>query len=80
MNLKTLGIAGFAVAMVAVPALQWTNPHSWIMLTVAKDGMDQQGAIEVGGPAGIARQGWRPKTLRWVVLHPPAASTLTLRP
>jgi hypothetical protein len=86
MNLKTLGIAGVAVAMVAVPALahhsfamfdanqskelegtvkefQWTNPHAWIMLTVAKDGAEQQWAVEMGGPSGLARQGWRPKTL-----------------
>ena len=86
MNLKTLGIAGVAVAMVAVPAVahhsfamfdanqtkalegtvkefQWTNPHAWIMLTVAKDGQDQQWAIEMNGPAGLARLGWRPKTL-----------------
>jgi hypothetical protein len=86
MNLKTLGIAGVAIAMVAVPALahhsfamfdanattnlegtvkefQWTNPHAWIMLTVAKDGAEQQWAIEMGGPAGLARQGWRPKSL-----------------
>jgi hypothetical protein len=34
------------------------------MLTVAKDGVDQQWAIEMGGPAGRAWQGWRPKTLR----------------
>jgi hypothetical protein len=83
MNLKILGIAGAAVAMVAVPALahhsfamfdatatknlegavkefQWTNPHAWIMLT---DAQNQLWAVEMGGPSGLARQGWRPKTL-----------------
>jgi hypothetical protein len=42
-----------------VKEFQWTNPHAWIMMTVA----DQEWAIEMGGPAGLARQGWRPKTL-----------------
>ena len=46
-----------------VKEFQWTNPHAWIMLTVAKDGQDQQWAIEMNGPAGLARLGWRPKTL-----------------
>jgi Family of unknown function (DUF6152) len=82
----SLGLAGIAVAMYAIPAVahhsfamfdatatvnldgkvkefQWTNPHAWIMLTVNKDGQDQQWAIEMNGPAGLARLGWRPKTL-----------------
>jgi len=46
-----------------IKEFQWTNPHAWIMLTVAKDGADQQWAIEMNGPAGLARLGWRPKTL-----------------
>jgi Family of unknown function (DUF6152) len=46
-----------------VKEFQWTNPHAWIMLTVNKDGQDQQWAIEMNGPAGLARLGWRPKTL-----------------
>ena len=47
-----------------VKEFQWTNPHAWIMLTVGKDGQaEQQYAIEMNGPSGLARQGWRPKTL-----------------
>src|SRR5580692_2614909 len=50
-----------------VKEFQWTNPHSWIILTVAETGKDDvksgQWAIEMGGPAGLARQGWVPKTL-----------------
>jgi hypothetical protein len=47
-----------------VKEFQWTNPHAWIMLNVANDGgQAQQWAIEMGGPGGLARQGWRPKTL-----------------
>ena len=46
-----------------VKEFQWTNPHAWIVLTVNKDGQAQQWAIEMGGPSGLARDGWRPKTL-----------------
>ena len=59
-----------------VKEFQWTNPHAWIMLTVAKDGQaEQQYAIEMNGPSGLARQGWRPKTLTpgmpvSVTIHP----------
>ena len=99
MTLKSLGLAGIAVAIYASPAFahhsfamfdanqttalegsvkdfQWTNPHAWIMLTVAKDGQaEQQWAIEMAGPIGLARQGWRPKTLTpgmpvKVLIHP----------
>jgi Family of unknown function (DUF6152) len=59
----------------AVKEFQWTNPHAWIMMTVAKDGVDQQWAIEMGGPSGLARQGWRPKTLT-----PGMPVTLTIHP
>jgi Family of unknown function (DUF6152) len=47
-----------------VKDFQWTNPHAWIMLTVANtEGRAEPWAIELGGPSGLARQGWRPKTL-----------------
>jgi hypothetical protein len=46
-----------------VKEFQWTNPHAWIMLTVQKEGQAQDWAIEMNGPGGLARQGWRPKTL-----------------
>jgi len=47
-----------------VKEFQWTNPHSWILMMVKnKAGTDEQWAIEMGGPAGLARQGWVPKTL-----------------
>ena len=47
-----------------VKEFQWTNPHSWILLMVNNtEGKAEQWAIEMGGPAGLARQGWRPKTL-----------------
>lgn len=48
-----------------VKEFQWTNPHAWIILNVQKEGEAQPAtwAIEMNGPGGLARQGWRPKTL-----------------
>jgi hypothetical protein len=87
MTLKSLGLAGIAVAVFASPAFahhsfamfdadskitiegvvkefQWTNPHAWIMLTVANtEGKAEPWAIELNGPSGLVRQGWKPKTL-----------------
>jgi hypothetical protein len=59
-----------------VKEFQWTNPHSWILMTVNNaEGKAEQWAIEMGGPAGLARQGWVPKTLTpgmkvKTVIHP----------
>jgi hypothetical protein len=54
-----------------VKEFQWTNPHSWILMTVN----NEQWAIEMGAPGGLARQGWIPKTLTpgmkvTAVIHP----------
>jgi hypothetical protein len=47
-----------------VKDFQWTNPHAWILLNVTKgDNPPVQWAIEMNGPAGLARQGFLPKTL-----------------
>jgi len=55
---KTVNLDG------TVKEFQWTNPHAWIMLNAANEGgKAQQWAIEMGGPGGLARQGWSPKTL-----------------
>jgi hypothetical protein len=58
-----------------VKEFQWTNPHAWIMLTVAKDGQPQLWAVEMMGPGGLAHQGWTQKTLEpgmpvTVSIHP----------
>ena len=42
----------------------WTNPHAWIRIVVENDqGAEEEWAIEMGGPAGLARGGWTPTTL-----------------
>ena len=59
-----------------VKEFQWTNPHAWITMMVANsDGQLEQWSIEMGGPSGLARQGWVPKTLTpgmsiSVIMHP----------
>src|SRR5258707_13322626 len=48
----------------SVKEFQWTNPHSWILMTVSNaQGQAEQWAIEMGGPAGLARQALVPKPL-----------------
>jgi hypothetical protein len=59
-----------------VKAFEWTNPHAWIrMMVTNSDGQLDQWSIEMGGPSGLARQGWVPKTLTpgmsiSVIMHP----------
>ena len=59
-----------------VKEFQWTNPHAFILMMVGNhEGQLEQWSVEMGGPGGLARQGWVPKTLRpgmsvSVVLHP----------
>ena len=59
-----------------VKEFQWTNPHAFILMMVANsDGQVEQWSIEMGGPGGLARQGWVPKTLKpgmniSVIMHP----------
>jgi hypothetical protein len=60
----------------SVKEFQWTNPHAFILMMVANsDGQVEQWSIEMGGPGGLARQGWVPKTLKpgmniSVIMHP----------
>ena len=99
MKLKTLSLAGVAVAMFAAPALahhsfamfdaektvemkgtvkefQWTNPHSWLQVMVRDpSGAEKEWSLEMGSPGGLARSGWRPKTVLpgdqvTVTIHP----------
>src|SRR5260221_6611751 len=60
----------------SVKEFQWTNPHAWILLNVAnQQGQADVWAIELNGPSGLARDGWKPKTLTpgmnvSVTIHP----------
>jgi hypothetical protein len=59
-----------------VKEFQWTYPHSWIVMMVPDAaGKPQQWPIEMGPPAGLAKEGWVPKTLT-----PGMKVTLVARP
>jgi Family of unknown function (DUF6152) len=55
---------------------QWTNPHSWLLLTVSDArGRLELWTIELGAPSSLVRNGWVPKTIKpgmkvQAVIHP----------
>jgi hypothetical protein len=55
---------------------QWTNPHSWIVVTVTDaSGKTTDWQVEGGSPNGLGRQGWKRNSLKpgdkaVVVIHP----------
>jgi hypothetical protein len=55
---KTIELQG------TVKEFQWTNPHSWLIVDVTDaTGKVAEWGLELGSPAGLARRGWKPKTL-----------------
>lgn len=60
-----------------VKEFEWTNPHSWIHMTVPdKDGKDAVWSFEIGGgPTSLGRKGWKRKSFApgdkiTMVMHP----------
>lgn len=59
-----------------VKEFQWTNPHSWIQVIVPGEGSKvTEWSVEMGGPGGLARKGWKPRTLKQgdkvtIAIHP----------
>jgi len=59
-----------------VRELQWTSPHSWLQIMVQNErGEAIEWSLEMGSPSGLARSGWRPRTVVpgdeiTVTLHP----------
>jgi hypothetical protein len=47
-----------------VREFQWTNPHSWLQLQVARDGRTVEYSIELGSPNTMSRRGWRKGTFK----------------
>jgi hypothetical protein len=48
-----------------VKEFQWTNPHSWLQLLKANDqGAEEEWSLELGPLVGLARAGWKPRTLQ----------------
>ena len=50
----------------AVKELEWTNPHSWLRLTIKDEatGRDLQWAFEMGSPQQQIRRGWQPDIVK----------------
>lgn len=60
-----------------VAGFQWTNPHSWLQLTIPAIGGQPpiEYSIELGSPNTISRQGWRRTSFKpgdrvSVIVHP----------
>ena len=48
-----------------VKQFQWTNPHSWLIVTVqASGGKTEDWSFEMTSPNLLARAGWRPTTIK----------------
>jgi hypothetical protein len=55
---KTIELKG------TVKEFQWTNPHSWLQVMIPDEkGVPHEWSLEMGSPGGLARAGWRPKTV-----------------
>jgi hypothetical protein len=47
-----------------VEEFEWTNPHSWLQVNVVNEaGETVEWSLEMGSPANLSRDGWRPRTL-----------------
>jgi len=45
-----------------VVALEWKNPHSWLQVEAPDSkGIMHEWGIELGAPAAMLREGWRPR-------------------
>jgi len=58
-----------------VKEFEWTNPHSWLRITIEDQGKPMQWALEMGSPAQQARVGWKPDSVKpgdkvTVIIHP----------
>jgi Family of unknown function (DUF6152) len=48
-----------------VKEFQWTNPHSWLQVLKPNDqGVQEEWSLELGPLVGLARAGWKPRTLQ----------------
>jgi hypothetical protein len=59
-----------------VMEFDWTYPHAWVvMMGTDGESAEQQWALELPAPSGLARKGWLPKSLTpgmqiSAVIHP----------
>lgn len=43
---------------------QWTNPHGWLQVEVARGAANVEYSIELGSPNSMSRKGWRRTTFK----------------
>lgn len=56
---KTVTLTG------TVKEFEWTNPHSWLHITVTNDsGASEEWAFEMGSPSMMAARGWKADSVR----------------
>jgi hypothetical protein len=59
-----------------VKKLEWTSPHAWLQILVVNDqGEAEEWGLEMGTPAAMMREGWKPRSVKpgdkvTVVLNP----------
>ncbi len=59
-----------------VVALEWKNPHSWLQVSAPDSkGAVHEWGIELGAPAAMLREGWRPR-----IVAPGDKITVTISP
>lgn len=47
-----------------VKELQWTSPHAWLQVLVVNDqGETEEWGLEMGTPAAMMREGWKPRSV-----------------
>jgi hypothetical protein len=47
-----------------VREFQWTNPHGWLQVEVARGASSVEYSIELGSPNSMSRRGWRRTTFK----------------
>ena len=56
---KTVTLSG------TIREFRWTNPHSWIQITVpGENGGTDEWSVEMGSPFELLRNGWTSKTVK----------------
>jgi hypothetical protein len=47
-----------------VKKLEWTSPHAWLQILVTNDkGEAEEWGLEMGTPAAMMREGWKPRSV-----------------
>lgn len=47
-----------------VKKLEWTSPHAWLQILIVNDkGETEEWGLEMGTPAAMMREGWKPRSV-----------------